>query len=672
MPESNHPKSLPCGAWPSPLSPEAMAAGSVAPAFAAMARGRLHWVEGRPAERGRSVLLTQNDSGGVVEVLGAEADVRSRVHEYGGMPWAAVGEALIWSQFDDQRLRVLRPDGQVHVLTPPGCRYADFCAAPDGVHVVAVREDHRGGGEAVNTVVRLNTQRDQDEGELLFLGSDFVAWPRLDVSGQRLAVVSWNHPTMPWDETLLQVADLPERPEAVADAAAPTAPTFSWTTVAGGPGEAVAEPQWAADGSLYFLSDRSGYSNLYRWRDGQVQAVTAAAADIGGPLWQLGQAAYRLINNGQALLRLGRNTVEQLCLLDLATGQLTPLDLPFVAFANLGLQDAHHAFALASAVDAMTALVAIHVRSGAHEVLRRACDLPLPADALSAAQAIDFPTHAAPDGTPRSAHAWFYPPHLPGHAVPVGEAPPLIVLLHGGPTGQSGPAFKAGVQFWTTRGFAVVDVNYGGSSGFGRAYRERLKGLWGVVDLQDAVASVDHLVAQGLVDGARVVIRGGSAGGFSVLCGLAFTKRFAAGINYFGVADLESLVVDTHKFESRYLDGLVAPLPEGLAIYQARSPVRHMQHCHGALFTLQGSDDKAVPPSQSRAIVAAARAAGCAVAYVEFEGEGHGFRQAGNIVRALQLELAFLGRVLGYAPADVVPAIDIDNASVLNTAGLKA
>jgi dipeptidyl aminopeptidase/acylaminoacyl peptidase len=234
-------------------------------------------------------------------------------------------------------------------------------------------------------------------------------------------------------------------------------------------------------------------------------------------------------------------------------------------------------------------------------------------------------------------------------------------MLHGGPTAAAGPVFKVGVQFWTTRGFAVVDVNYGGSSGFGRAYRERLHGQWGVVDLQDAIAAVDHLVASGRVDGRRVVIRGGSAGGFTVLSALAFSTRFAAGINYFGVADLESLARDTHKFESRYLDRLVAPLPQGLDIYRARSPLHHMARSRGALITFQGSDDRAVPPQQSREIVAAARAAGGVVAYLEFEGEGHGFRRAENIVRALQAELVFLGRVLGHEPAEPLPEVEIDH-----------
>jgi dipeptidyl aminopeptidase/acylaminoacyl peptidase len=285
---------------------------------------------------------------------------------------------------------------------------------------------------------------------------------------------------------------------------------------------------------------------------------------------------------------------------------------------------------------------------------------------VSRPQAIEFPTQAGPDGSSRSAQAWFYPPTSPAHRPLADEKPPLLVMLHGGPTSHAGPAFKSAVQFWTTRGFAVVDVNYGGSTGFGRAYRERLRGQWGVVDLQDAVAAVDYLAGQGWVDGQRVAIRGSSAGGFTVLSALAFTDRFAVGINYYGVADLETLATDTHKFESRYLDGLVAPLPEGLALYRARSPAHHMAQCRAALITFQGSADRAVPPQQSRAIVEAAMAAGCAVAYLEFEGEGHGFRRGPNIVRALEHELVFLGRVFGYQPAEDLAPIEISNAEALS------
>ena len=649
------PVNVPCGAWPSPLTPERTAAGAVSLAWAGMARGALHWVEGRPAERGRSVLVHAGpgaDQG--VDVVGPDANVRSRVHEYGGLPWTAVGDRLVYAQFDDQQLRVQALDGSVQVLTPPGCRYADFAAAPDRHTLVAVREDHRAAGEPVNCVVRLDLDRGSDEGHVLFGGTDFVAWPRLSADGRRLAVVSWNHPSMPWDDTQLRVADLSVGLQP------------RWQVVAGGPGESVMEPLWDADGSLYFLSDRSGCWNLYRWRDGAVEPLTTETdAEIGAPLWQLGQGSYALTGDGRALLRVSHGTVDRLCLLDLATRVMTPLDLPFVAFGALGRLDADTAYATAVAVDAMPVLITLDLRSGHHQVQRSSGVAPLAADAVSVAQAVDFPAPPGADGLARRAHAWFYPPHLPGHAVPAGEAPPLIVMLHGGPTSHSGPAFKPGVQFWTSRGFAVVDVNYGGSSGYGRAYRERLRGQWGVVDLQDAVAAVDDLVARGWVDGARVAIRGGSAGGFSVLCGLAFTRRFAAGINYFGVADLESLATDTHKFESRYLDSLVAPLPQGRDVYRQRSPVLHMGQCRGALLTLQGSDDRAVPPQQSRAIVDAARAAGCPVAYVEFEGEGHGFRQGQNLVRAMQLEVAFLGRVFGYTPADAVPAITIANDSAL-------
>jgi len=648
------------------------AAGAVQLSSPGLAGGALHWVEGRPAERGRSVLVRQRADASVVDVLSPQANVRSRVHEYGGLAWAAVGESLLYAQFDDQRLRVVAADGAVRVLTPPGCRYADFCASPDGHSVVAVREDHRAAGEALNTVVRLDLRRAQDEGQVLFAGSDFVAWPRLSADGQWLAVVAWDHPAMPWDETRLLVADLSAVDGLLWVAVAGGNVADSIEAAGHGRRVAVLEPQWGDDGSLFFLSDRQGWWNLYRyrWRDSSTEALTHFDdAETGGPLWQLGQRSWVLTGDGRALLRLGRNTVDELLLLDLASGQCSRLDLPFVSFSALGMLAPGRAFALAAAQDHLPVLIEIHLnpegQGPRHQVLRHAAPRPLAPEVVSRPLALNFPTQPGPDQQARQAHAWFFPPCLPGFTVPEGEAPPLIVMLHGGPTGQSAPALKLGVQFWTSRGFAVVDVNYGGSSGFGRAYRERLLGQWGVVDLQDAVAAVDELVARGWVDGRRVAIRGGSAGGFSVLCGLIFTRRFAAGINHYGVADLEALATDTHKFESRYLDSLLAPLPEGRDIYRQRSPVLHMDRCQGALLTLQGSDDKAVPPQQSRAIVAAARQAGCPVAYVEFEGEGHGFRQGANIVRAMKLELAFLGRVFHFTPPGGPIALQIDNESAL-------
>ena len=653
-------QTLPCGSWPSPLTPGLAAAGAVSLAYPGVAQGRLVWIEGRPAEQGRSVLMARpaapnGAAGECTELLDADANVRSRVHEYGGLPWAAVGDRLVFAQFATQQLQVLAADGSVGTLTPPGCRYADFQAAA-GHSLVCVREDHRAAGEARNELVLIDLDQPGDAGRVLAGDSDFVAWPRLSADGRCLAWVAWDHPAMPWDDTRLMVAEMGEPGQAALGGV---------QRVAGGPGESVLEPQWAGDGSLYFLSDRSGWWNLYRWQGGAVAAVTTLDAEIGGPLWNLGMQSYALTGDGRALLKVGRGSADSLWLLDLPSGALTPLPLPFVAFGAIGMLSVGQAYALAAPADGLPALVTINLDDGSHAVVRRAGEAPIPPEAVSLAQAIEFSTAPGPGGEPRTAHAWFYPPRHPAFIPLADETPPLIVMMHGGPTSQVGPAFKVGVQFWTSRGFAVVDVNYGGSSGYGRDYRNRLRGQWGVVDLQDAVAAVDHLVATGAVDGRRVAIRGGSAGGFTVLSALAFTQRFAAGINYFGVADLETLAADTHKFEARYLDSLVAPLPAGLGIYRARSPVHHMAACRAALITFQGSDDRAVPPQQSRAIVEAARAAGCPVAYLEFAGEGHGFRQGPNILRALEAELVFLGQVFDFLPAGDLPALTIDNAAAL-------
>ena len=643
----------PCGAWASPLTPTLAAVSAVSLAFASAVGGTLYWIEGRPAEKGRSVWMRRLPTGEVLDALTVDADVRSRVHEYGGTPWAAVGQQLVYSECSDQRLRVCDSDVLTRIFSPAGCRYADASLSHDGRNFVCVREDHRGDGEAKNAVVMLDLDRAADEGLVLFDQSDFVAWPRVSSDGQRVAWVAWNHPAMPWDSTQLWVGEL--------SSTGLSAPQV----IAGEPGESVLEPQWAADGSLYFLSDRRGWWNLYRWHNGVVKPVLELDAELGGPAWQLGTRSYALTDDGRVLLRVNRGTVESLLLLDLATGAQRWLELPFVAFSSVGLLDNDTAFAIAAAIDHPPMLVTMSLSTGVHTVVRQAGAAAIGAEWVSRPQAIQFPTTHGPVGASRSTHAWFYPPTSPDHQPLPNEQPPLLVMLHGGPTSHAGPAFKSAVPFWTTRGFAVVDVNYGGSTGFGRAYRERLRGQWGVVDLQDAVAAVDYLASQGWVDGKRVVIRGGSAGGFTVLSALAFTNRFAAGINYYGVADLETLAVDTHKFESRYLDGLVAALPEGRELYRARSPAHHMARCRSALITFQGDADQAVPPQQSRAIVEAAKAAGCPVAYLEFEGEGHGFRKGPNIVRALEHELVFLGCVFGYRPAEDLEPIEISNFEAL-------
>ncbi len=638
----------PYGAWDSPLRASDVAAASVGLAYASARDGRLYWVEARPQERGRNALVSAAPDGPATEAAPISSNVRTRVHEYGGSPYVALADGVVFAEFGDQRLRLQRGGTTSGPLTPEGFRYADGAASSDDRTIYWVREDHTRPGEPGNAIVALGVS-EAGAGRVLFDRSDFVAYPRPSADG-RLAFVAWDHPNMPWDATTLYVGRL------AADG------LVDLQAIAGGAsGESVLEPAWDADGALYFLSDRSGFWNLYRWRGAGVEQVTSLDADLGGPLWVLGLTTFALTGDGRALVRVCRDAVDGLAIVDLGTGAVSALPLPFRAFASIGVLDPRTGFAVAAPDDAPPALITVDLATGAWTTVRSAGEPVLAAAWVSSPQSIAFPTAPGPDGEPRTAHAFFYAPRNPLFEGPRGSRAPLIVTLHGGPTSHTSCALSLAVQYWTTRGFAVVQVNYGGSTGFGRAYRERLRGQWGVVDLQDAVAAVDHLVATGRVDGAHVAIRGGSAGGYTVLAGLAFTRRFAAGINYFGVADLEALAADTHKFESRYLDSLVAPLPAGREVYRARSPIHHLDGLDAALITFQGDEDKAVPPEQSRRIVAAVRARGKPVAYIEFQGEQHGFRQAANIARALEAELFFLGAIFGYTPADAIAPVAIDN-----------
>jgi dipeptidyl aminopeptidase/acylaminoacyl peptidase len=677
--------SLAYGAWPSPLRAPALAAAALGLSYVTAHDGRLTWVEARPAERGRNALMSVVPCASEPVEHAAALNARSRVHEYGGRPYVRAGAQLLASRFEDQRL-VDVATGQV--LTAEGYRYADGAAAvgaavtaavtgdDDGV-VYLVREDHTQAGEPINAIVALNTRTNTEQ--VLFDQADFVAYPRPSGNGW-LAFIAWDHPNMPWDNTRLMVGRIT------------SAGLADLTVVAGSAdgAESVLEPVWDRDGSLYFLSDRSGrrgghgggngvgdgdgggdgdvnddgsgrYWSLYRWHDGVTTCVFAPGADLGGPLWVLGLSTYALTGYGHALVRVNTRGDHRLALVTLASGDARWLELPFVTFDAVGLLDARTGFAVATPEDGAGALITFDLESGQQRVVRSAAPLLIAPEYVARGQPIEFPTAPGPDGAPRTAHAFFHAPRNPRCTGPADALPPLIVLLHGGPTSNATRGLSLTIQYWTTRGFAVVNVNYGGSSGFGRAYRERLRGQWGVVDLQDAVAAVDYLAASGRIDGSRVAIRGGSAGGYTVLSGLAFTRRFAVGINYFGVADLESLAADTHKFESRYLDTLVAPLPAGRAVYRARSPIHHLQQMDAALITFQGDEDRAVPPEQSRRIVEAVRARGKPVAYIEFKGEQHGFRDARNIARALEAELYFLGRIFGFTPADAVEPVPIEN-----------
>lgn len=634
-------KQAPYGTWRSPLPAADLARSAIALNYLQVAQDVLpYWIESRPSEGGRYVLVTTAADNGVRELTPPGFNARTRVHEYGGTPYAVGRNAIYFSNFTDQRVYAHRPGETPAAFTPEGYRYADYDFDKAGERLFCVREDHTGGGEPKNTIVALDPSVG-GPGRVLFDKSDFVAYPRVSPDGSRLAWISWNHPDLPWDATTLYVANLMSR-------------GLSGITALPSSRESIMEPRWDTDGTLYFVSDRSGWWNLYRYKDNRINTVVTIEADIASPLWTLGQSNYALTGDGRAVMRYTVTARDKLGVVDLAAGKVTPIDLPFVGLSNVQLISPDTAVAIAASPTQEPAVVTLELATGRYTALRAPASVKLDKAFISVAESIEFPTAGG-----QTAHAFYYPPTHPDFTAPPGEKPPLIVKVHGGPTSHSKPELALATQYWTSRGFALLDVNHGGSSGFGRAYRERLNDNWGIVDVGDVVAAVRYLIADGRIDGKRAAIRGGSAGGFTVLAALAFYDVFRAGANYYGVSDLEALTRETHKFESRYLDRLVAPLPRGKDIYERRAPIRHLENFKSALITFQGAEDKVVPPDQSRAIVSALKAKGVPVAYIEFDGEQHGFRKAESIVRSLESELVFYGQVFGFTPDGLLPAVTL-------------
>lgn len=629
------------GAWASPISAESLAKGSIGVSDLRTAGGRLYWLENRPDEGGRLVAMT-GDADGARPLTPEGFNVRTRVHEYGGAAYAVVGDRLYFSNFSDQRLHLQEGDAAPVPLTPPGYRYADYSAAPGG-GLVAVREDHTDPAEVKNAVVHLSGEPG-DAGRVLFGDSDFVAYPRVSPDGKRLVWMAWDHPNLPWDDTRLYVADL--GPDGLSNV----------EVVAGGEGESAMEPKWGADGALHFISDRTGFWNIYVMRDGPPVPAMALDAEFAGPLWSLGQSNYAVMDDGKIVAAYADEAGDHLAVIDRAASTVFEIDLPFNVLGSVHALD-QRKVALTAASGLQTgAVITVDLKTDAVTLIRRPSPAAVEPRYISEARAVTF---KGEDG--REVHALYYPPANGDFAAPSGETPPLIVQVHGGPTSQASAAFSLANQFWTSRGFAVVDVDYGGSSGYGRAYRQRLNGQWGVVDVADVIAAVRHLTAQGLADPERVAIHGGSAGGFTVLAALSQSDVFKAGASFYGIGDLEALARDTHKFESRYLDNLVGPYPAAKAVYEARSPLNRLEGFRTPLIVFQGSEDPIVPPNQARMILEALSLRQKPVAYMEFEGESHGFRRAENLIASKQGELYFYGRVFGFTPADDLPEIEIAN-----------
>ena len=641
------PQMAPYGAWESPISADLISTEGRR-IIEAVADGEdIYWIEMRPTESGRYVIVRRTPDGQTTDVTPSPFNARTRVHEYGGAAFVVCDGTIYFSNFADQRLYRQSPGADPQPITPEGeQRYADGVIDTKRKRLICVREDHTDAKrEAVNALVGISLDG-SDGGQVLVSGNDFYSSPCLSPDGTRLAWMTWNHPNMPWDGTELWVGEISQ-----------DGSLGRTECVAGGVDESIFQPEWSPDGTLYFVSDRTDWWNLYRCQAGIVEPLCDMEAEFGRPQWIFGMSTYRFVSPNQIICAYAQDGVWHLASLDTVTHRLDRIETPYTSITSLQATPGGILFNASSSTES-TSIVRFDFTTRQFEVLCRSSEIEIDAGYFSTPQAIEFPTKGN-----LSAYAFFYPPQNRDYAVPVDDLPPLLVISHGGPTSATSTALDLEIQYWTSRGIAVLDVNYGGSSGYGRAYRQRLNGKWGVVDVDDCVNGARYLAENGHVDGNRLAIRGGSAGGYTTLSALTFRDVFKAGASYYGISDLEAMTTDTHKFESRYLDSLIGPYPEGRDLYRARSPIHFTDCLSCPLILFQGLEDKVVPPNQAELMVDALRAKGLPVAYVPFEGEQHGFRRSENIRRSLEAELYFYAQVFDFTPAGAIEPVIIENLS---------
>jgi dipeptidyl aminopeptidase/acylaminoacyl peptidase len=653
----------PFGTWRSPIAASLVATQGTRLHSVAIEGDDVYWLEGRPQEGGRNALVRRTPDGRVIDLVPPPFNVRTRVHEYGGGAYAIGGGDVYFSNFADQRLYRL----SLHVdagsppvpITPPGdWFYADAAFDPPRRRLICVREDHtQADREPVNTLVAIDVHGPESIGTVIASGDDFYSTPRLDAGATMLCWLSWRHPNMPWDGTELWAAEV--------TASGALGPAMR---VAGGPSESIYQPGWLPDGTLCFASDRDGWWTLYRatrgagassaWSVSPIVRQAPPAAEFGRPQWIFGTATWAPAGAERLVAAYTTAGRWRLARIEPSSGLLADALTDLEPYEWLAAT-ARHAVLVGGSATMADAVIRVDLDTGHVDTLRRSSSVEVETGYISMPESIEFPTTGG-----RTAYAFYYAPRNGDVEPPVGERPPLIVISHGGPTTAARAVFDLRVQYWTSRGFAVVDVNYGGSSGFGRPFRESLNSRWGVVDVEDCIAAARHLVKEEKADPHRLIIRGGSAGGYTTLAALTFHPGvFQAGASYYGISDLEVLQQDTHKFEARYSETLVAPYPSARDVYHARSPIHFVDALACPLILFQGAEDKVVPPNQSEMMAAAVRAKGLPVAYLLFEDEQHGFRRAETIVRSLEAELYFYGKVFGFAPADATEPIPIDNLS---------
>ncbi|PIE80714.1 MAG: peptidase [Chloroflexi bacterium] len=638
------------GSWKSPITSDMIVSSDLSLGEIVLAGESVYWIEGRPEENGRSALVKWSADNGLEDVVPSGYNIRSQVHEYGGSAYNVYDDVVYFVNFVDQQIyRQLPGQAPTALTAAPGMRYANLVLDKRRQRLLCVREDHTGEGEAITTLVAVDLNGKPGAGTILLSGNDFYSSPQISPDGTQFAWLTWHHPNMPWDGTELWLGQFDdngqiEQPQ----------------LIAGSANESVFQPEWSPNGVLYFISDRSGWWNLYRWQDGMVQALLPMEAEFGIPQWRFGMSTYGFENANSIISSYTQDGTWYLTRINLENGECSPIPVPYSTIGGWGnvRVGAGHVVFCGSAADKPTSNVRLNLATNELQILQKATHISLPADIVCTPEAITFPTENG-----RFAHAFYYPPHNDAFQAPADEKPPVIVISHGGPTSATALKLSSRILYWTSRGIGVIDVNYGGSTGYGRSYRQRLNGQWGIVDVLDCINAAKYLVRQGRADGDRLAIMGGSAGGYTTLCALTFHDVFAAGISLFGVSDVEVLTKETHKFESRYLDSMIGPYPEAQDIYVARSPIHYTEQLNCPLLLFQGLEDKVVLPNQAEMMFEALKAKGVPVAYVPFAGEGHGFRKAENIKCTLDGTLYFLSKIFKFDIAADIEPLTIYNST---------
>lgn len=633
------------GTWSSPLKADFAASGQIRIGQVEIDSKKVYWCESRPDEGGRNTIVSRSPGGKVVDVLPLCYNVRSRVHEYGGGSFTVKDRIIVFSNFEDQRLYIKMPGEEVNPLTGNDrSYYADLRIDPRRKRVLCVREDHGvSGDEPVNSIaiVRFEGSR---KIRTLIQGNDFYASPRLSPDGKKLAYLTWNHPDMPWDGSELWVAQINK-----------DGSVGKKKKIAGGRKESIFQPEWSPDNLLYFVSDKNNWWNLYRAKNYSVESLFPMEADFGVPQWVFGLSTYDFISENKIACSYVRRGQWHLAVLNLSSGELSPLETKFTDISFLKVMGEKILMSAASATEPPS-VVSLDLNSKKNEVLRSSVEKAFPSGYISVPERVSFLSEEGEE-----VYGFYYAPTNKGFKGPKKKKPPLIVITHGGPTSAASISFDLKKQFWTSRGFAILDVNYRGSSGYGREYREGLEGKWGVRDVDDCINGARYLINKGKVDGNRLIIRGGSAGGYTTLCALTFRDFFGAGASYYGVSDLIKLTEETHKFESHYLDSLIGEYPGKKKLYKKRSPIISADSLSVPVIFFQGLKDKVVPPEQSEVFASVLERKGIPVAYIAFEEEQHGFRKKENIKCSLEAELYFYSRIFGFELKEDVRPVEIKN-----------